>query len=195
MQIDGLPATNKIRTQYRDFLVNAYNLMFKYFNKKEISNTDNYLDNNLRTKMPEFYMDYFLMPGTLFLNSNPESYDQTFTVLETSSLTNENLKPHIFGYSYSEDSTNNIKIVDNKNNNLIIKANEFEEPGIYPLIINNVVSKKYGLKVNDKISFEINNTSTRHQDKLRAKLDPSFKPNNIVEFKIIGISNTYINEE
>lgn len=195
LQIDGLLVTNKIRTEYRDFLVNAYNLMFKYSNKKEISNTDNYLDNNLRTKMPEFYMDYFLMPGTLFLNSNPESYDQTFTVLETSSLTNENLKPHIFGYSYSEDSTNNIKIVDNKNNNLIIKANEFEEPGIYPLIINNVVSKKYGLKVNDKISFEINNTSTRHQDKLRAKLNPSFKPNNIVEFKIIGISNTYINEE
>ena len=190
LQIDGLESTNNIRSQYRKFLVTAYNSMFAYSNNKNI--LENYLDNNLRTPMPEFHVDYFLMPGTLFLNSNPESYDETFTILETKSLKNENLKPYIFGYS--ENSTN-IKIVDSKNNNLINKANEFNESGIYPLIVNNVVSEKYGLKVNDKINVEVNNTYTRYQDKLRVKLDSSFKPNNIVEFKIIGISNTYINEE
>lgn len=181
--ITGNASDNEIRSQYRSFLVNAYDWMLNY----DINNIPSLLSAELRSLMPEYQMDYFISPGAIFVNSK----DEKFTYLKGINIENENIKPDINGYN---ENSKNISVVDNKGNNLLKIANEFKQDGVYPLIVNNVVASKYKLKEGSTLNFEITNDYSRFEDKLKAGLGITTNKK-IIKFQIIGISQSYINEE
>ncbi|MBD5423281.1 MAG: ABC transporter permease [Mycoplasma sp.] len=188
--ITGEEQSNKVRSKYRDYLVNAYNIMFN-FNKNNI--LSNKLPEHLRSTMPEFHFDYFISPGALLLsyNENKNTNDEVFTYINAVDINNQNIKPEIIGYN---ENSSYVQIVDSNSNNLIKIANSFNENGIYPLIINHVVAQKYKLNIGNTLSLEITNTKNRFENKLKENLNSS-SDKTIVQFKIIGINETYINEE
>lgn len=193
--ITGEPISNNIRKQYRDFLVQAYNFMLN-FDPANI-NINNKLPDHIQTTMPEFQLDYFISPGAVFLHNNSEinENDDTFTYLEAESISNNNLKIDIIGYN---ENSKNILIKDEANNNLLNQLSSFKEPNIYPLIINNVVAYKYNFKIGDIIDFHIKNQKDRLDQKIKLALYPNIQEPERKEsykFKIVGISDTYINEE
>lgn len=197
--IDGKPETMKYRQSYRSFLVNGYTLMFNF----ELGNDKTYgslLTPELRSKMPEYSLDFFITPGGMILTPDLEnnSNDETFTYIDAFVKSNESIHMKINGF---DSNSKYIKIIDEKGNNLIEEALEFKEKGVYPLIINKVVSEKYKLEVGEELILVVKNLYTRYWDKLKEQLNSidsslNLKTNsNEFKFKIIGINNTYINEE
>lgn len=184
--ITGNASDNAIRSQYRLFLVNAYDWMLNH-DISDITKIPSLLDVELRSLMPEYQMDYFISPGAIFINSK----DEKFTYLKGINLENENIKPEINGYN---ENSKNISVVDNKGNNLLKIANQFKQDGVYPLIVNNVVASKYKLKEGTTLNFEITNDYNRFENKLKNNLGIVINKK-IVKFQIIGISQSYINEE
>lgn len=186
--ITGEPYDNKIRYNYRNFLTKAYQLMFNY---SKDSNNGNLLDKKLQSEQPEYALDYFITPDVTLLgtNQNDNSIDETFTYINAKN--DSNINPTIYGY---DPNSKYIKIVDSSNKNLLEKTQQFNETNVYPLIINHVVFKKYNLKINDTIKFNIENKYKRYQNKIKEQLNVPVE-NNEVTFKIIGISETYVNEE
>lgn len=191
LTITGEPASNDIRKQYRDFLVHAYNIMLN-FDSNNIKN--NQLPMNLQSQMPEFQLDYFISPGAVFLHNNKldNNIDETFTYLDAQNTNDANLKPNIIGYN---ENSQNILIHDEANNNLLKQLLSFNENNVYPLIINKVVAYKYKLKIGNTLDFYINNNKNRFDQYILNSLDNVPNTKQIYKFKIVGISNTYINEE
>ena len=118
--------------------------------------------------------------------------DETFTYLETQSVNDADMKPDIIGYN---SDSRNISIRDAANNDLLKELSSFNENGVYPLIVNQVVAYKYKYQVGDTIDFYINNTKDRLDQKLLNSLNNLSNTQKIYKFKIVGINNTYINEE
>ena len=188
--ITGESISNDIRQQYREFLVQAYNIMLNF----DSNNINNSLPIEIQSQMPEFQLDYFISPGALFLHNNVEinNTDETFTYLETQSVNDANMKPDIIGYN---SDSRNISIRDAANNDLLKELSSFNENGVYPLIVNQVVAYKYKYQVGDTIDFYINNTKDRLDQQLLNSLNNLSNTRKIYKFKIVGINNTYINEE
>lgn len=195
--IDGKEDTMASRALYRNFLVQGYDLMFNY--DKNDKSHGSLLSEELRSTMPEYHLDFFISPGAVIMSYDEQnnSNDETFTYIDAINKDNQNMQPRIMGYN---PNSNYIKVVDSSGNNLIEKAEQFNEDGIYPLIVNKVVREKYGIKEGNIITFEVENLYTRYQDKFKSHLN-TFNPglfnidNNEFKFKVIGISDTYINEE
>ena len=120
--ITGESISNDIRQQYRNFLVQAYNIMLNF----DSNNINNSLPIEIRSQMPEFQLDYFISPGALFLHNNVEinNTDETFTYLETQSVNDANMKPDIIGYN---SDSRNISIRDAANNDLLKELSSFIE--------------------------------------------------------------------
>jgi putative ABC transport system permease protein len=63
----------------------------------------------------------------------------------------------------------------------------------FPIIINKYAQRKYGLNVGNEITLNVNNTSDHYSKALR---DPNNTPTpDKFNFKVVGINDTYINEE
>ena len=189
--ITGEELSNKIRTEYRNFLVWAYNNMLNF----DITNiNNNKLPSDIQTIMPEYQMDYFITPGANFLTRNTSSniIDETFTYLETQSVHDSTLKPNIVGYN---ENSQNIALVDSFGNNLFNQLTSFNEVDIYPLVINQVVAYKYNLNIGNTIDLYVNNSKDRFDKELMNRLNSLNNVKTIYKFKIVGISDTYINEE
>lgn len=195
--LDGSNHSKIMRFIYRRFLVEGYTKMFNFYLSQ---NLENNLSEELRTEMPVFSLDYFISPSALFLMNNENNdelnNDETFTFID--SVISSNIKQNIIGYS---ENSKLIKVLDNSGNDLIKKANEFYEEKnenninkIYPIIINKVVEKKYKLKVNDVLNVEVLNSYDRYENKLKEKLNEKTQ-SKIFKFQIIGIYDSYINEE
>lgn len=197
--IDGKTESMKHRESYRSFLVNGYTLMFNY----EPNNDETYgsmLSPDLRSKMPEYSLDFFITPGGMILTHDFEnnSNDETFTYINAYVKSNESIQMKINGF---DSNSKYMKIIDDNGNNLIEQALKFNEKGTYPLIINKVVSEKYKLEIGDELTLVVENTYTRYWDKLKDQLNLIDSSLNLetsskeFKFKVIGINNTYINEE
>ena len=201
--ITGKEDSNLVRSQYRRFLVHAYNLMLNY-DPNSTNPSHSLLNENERSKMPEYSIDYFITPGATLLgyDDKEQGDDETFTYLDAININNQDIQPQINGY---DENSKFIQIKDSSGNNLITKANNFYKDttistNIYPLIVNKVVEEKYDINKNDIVELEIKNKNNRLQNKLKENLNENQNMNlnidsNIYKFKVIGISNTYINEE
>ncbi len=199
--ITGTDDSKAIRKAYRDFLVQGYNLMFAYNPDDKEESVNSLLNIDLRTQMPEYQLDYFISPGAIFMSYDPanQSNDETFTYLQATNVDNQTIQPQINGYS---SNSKYLKIVDSSGNDLIKKAESYSSNEYYPLIVNKVVKQKYGYETNDVLSFKIDNLYDRYQNQLKDKLNSIDDLNldlqtrdDTFKFKIIGISDTYINEE
>lgn len=190
--IDGKEETNKIRKLYRDFLVSGYKEMILY------NSSSKFISKKLPfspSEMPRFALDYFIMPGANSFGSDLNGQiDETYTYIETETINKEKYLQKIYGY---ETKSKYVKITDNENRDLLEKASQFkDESEVYPLIINEVTKQKYNLSINDILDFKVNNHYLRYQNKLKDRIEKAKEESQkIVSFKIIGISNTYINEE
>lgn len=199
--ITGNDDTKISRALYRDFLVQGYIDMFNY-DPSNIDSINSLLNINERSKMPQYELDYFISPGALIMmNDQKNKMDETFTYIDAIDVSNKNIQPKIYGY---QSNSQHIKIVDSNGKNLIKKAEEFltnNENEYYPLIINKVVVQKYGLKNGNILTLQVNNKYNRYSNKLKEQINKTNKDikldveSNEYKFKIIGISDTYINEE
>ncbi|WP_022935071.1 ABC transporter permease [Mesomycoplasma moatsii] len=198
--ITGNEDTKASRALYREFLVNGYKSMFNY-DSTNINSIISLLDIKQRTPMPEYELDYFISPGALIMmNDQKDKMDETFTYIDTINILNQNMQPKIYGYKYD---SKHIQVVDSNGQNLIKKAEEFAitSKNEYPLIINKVVAQKYGLKNGNILTLRVNNKYDRYSNKLKEAINTTSNDihlnieSNEYKFKIIGISDTYINEE
>lgn len=193
--INGNEKNNLIRQEYRNFLVNGYKKMFSFGKNKELS-----ILPFSRSKMPKFTIDYFIMPGAIGIGNDLNgNIDETYTYINADIFNyKDQLSKKIYGY---DQNSKYIKITDSEGNNLLNKAYSFNENNIYPLIVNEVVKHKYKVNVNDEIEFKINNSYLKNQQlldnaiKLSENKISNINDQSIIKFKVIGINDTYINEE
>ncbi|WP_406617101.1 ABC transporter permease [Mycoplasmopsis adleri] len=209
-----------IRNQYREFVVNGYKKINAVVSAQDAAliNKDNYvnpIENWVKNnKASTFWLsdtsdlskpwvnDYFISFGGVLYNNK---YDQEYTYLDVQNA-NDSMK--IYGYEKPENINNAfIKLVDQNGNNLYNLLYGYEPKNdVYPLVINEVVRKKYNWNVGTRVSFEINNKVDRYVNKIKEKVyenDPAklkelkeeIKKNKVAQFEIIGINPTYINKE
>ncbi|QKT05733.1 ABC transporter permease [Mycoplasma sp. OR1901] len=163
--------TSKHRDEYRQFLVDAYNKMYK-INKN---------------------FDFMVSFNGIYLDKR---FDETYTYVD-SILDEEKIKL----YGYKEDSKQIKIIDQNNKNLLVDINKVYETRGRdvtkpIPLIINYVSKGKYKLNVGDIIDLEVLNRTDRYSYKLNELLGVEVeKPNNSYKFEVIAINPTYINNE
>ncbi|MGL4183877.1 MAG: FtsX-like permease family protein [Metamycoplasmataceae bacterium] len=160
-----------LRNIYRDFLVNAYNIMF-----------------NQNTEIQDFSL---LFGGVKF----DKDQNETYTWAKARDANNKELK--VYGY---KENSSYVKITNSNGTNLLNIANDFyiknKDTKIYPIIINEVAANLRNLSVGKRINLKIENDFKRNLNKLEESINKTNKINNKnITFEIVGINNTYINEE
>ncbi|MGY6171747.1 FtsX-like permease family protein [Candidatus Mycoplasma pogonae] len=180
--------------QYKDFF--DYDLendkfVFKRWDNQALSyaaatiNSDKYR-NEYREFLINSYKaipinDFFVAFGGVLFN---EATNEKFSYAEAK-FDKRNIS--IDGYS----SKNKYIGIFADDQNLMQALEEFKiENEIYPLVINQVVAKKYNIEIGQILDLEITNKLSRYIDKVKNTV-----VNNNVKFQVIGINNTYINEE
>ena len=191
--IDGELENTQIRMLYRDFLINAYQKMINFNPQANQSLAP------APSKMPEFNLDYFVTSGANTLAEFDQIVDETYTYIDGKTQSHEqaNIRPRIYGYN---PESKFVQIQDKKEQDLLALAQAFSQTNkdVFPLIINNVVQQKYKYKIGDQIELEVDNHFLRYQNQLQAALNgsnPQLVKKPKIRMKIIGISNTHINEE
>ncbi|WP_036438055.1 ABC transporter permease [Mycoplasmopsis gallinarum] len=186
-----LPIKTNLRTEYRNFLINGYKTIEEWLNLKQI--TQNNWENtivaqqliSLKEQKPEVFEnlsnDYFISFSGIYFN---EQSDEQYSWAEIS-WNGQNHK--IYGY---KQNSKFIALIDENNHNLLNKLYQNENNKIKPLVINKVVAAKYNLKIGDKLSVQSLNSFDRF-----IKQFVSNWTEETIEFEVIGISNTMINEE
>ncbi|QJR44371.1 ABC transporter permease [Mycoplasma miroungirhinis] len=158
--------TDKVRSLYRNFLIDAY--------KK--------IDQN----------DFFISFGGIIWNNNTnEKYSYAKT-----SINDQNI--NIYGYK-KDSKFIDLRDVKNKDlKELLYKNFPSDQPlpdnldnVVLPLVINNVVSKKWNLKEGSIVQLNIEN----HVDRFIDQILNINNNNHTYTFKVIGINETYINNE
>ncbi|MGL5522217.1 MAG: FtsX-like permease family protein [Metamycoplasmataceae bacterium] len=165
------PELKELRNVYRMFLVNAYNIMFN--NKTEIQ-------------------DFSLLFGGIKFD---KEQNETYTWAKTRDTNNKELK--IYGY---KNNSSYVQIVNSNGTNLLNVADDFyiknKDFKIYPIIINEVASNLRNLSTGKKIYLKVENSFKRNLNKLEQSINKTNVVNEeIITFEVVGINNTYINEE
>lgn len=160
-------STSSYRDQYRSFIINGY---------KQINN--NQFSNQQLSPINNNYKDYYISFGGVFFD--PKN-DEKYTYI-SSNYQKRNIKV----YGYSKD-TKLVKLKDN----LLEELHNFNEQGVNPLVINEVVAHQFNLGIGDVIDLDVLNTTNRFTNKLNG-LKQDVKT---AKFKVIGINDTYINFE
>lgn len=125
--------------------------------------------------------DFFIaFAGVLFNQSANEKYSHAIATYDNKTI-------GINGYKQNSDF---VKIFSGKQNLLNSLEKYPVDADTYPLIINEVVAKKYSLKIGAKIEINVENHLNRNLNKLQ-----NVKSETNHKFEIIGINDTYINEE
>ena len=194
--INGEVENAQVRMLYREFLVKGYQQMINFTGEpKPLVPTP--------SPMPSFALDYFVTSGANGFAEFNKTSDETYTYIDTIMSNNVALKPRIYGYN---EASKFVQINDKNGNNLLAAAQRFSEQNqdVYPLVINNVVQQKYRFNVGDQFDFEVQNHFLRFENQLAATLDKinGVEPTDAtrvakpkIKMRIIGISNTHINEE
>ncbi|WP_341495068.1 ABC transporter permease [Mesomycoplasma ovipneumoniae] len=143
---------------------------------------------------PNVEKDFTVSFGGISLSPNAENVpqNQVYTYIDTSYNDGSSIENGLKIYGYNTQSQNNpiIEIKDESNQDLLKVINDFKiENDIYPLVVNHVFAKKHNLGLNSIIEMPIINTVDRYLAKIRDI------PQKTAKFKIIGISDTYINSE
>ena len=194
--INGEIENNIIRMFYRNFLVQGYQKMLNYPVK-----TVSLLPS--AAPEPAFALDYFIMAGANAFDHHGSQADESYTYIDATSPDGTQ-RQRIYGY---QSASQHVSIRDSNGANLLqIAEHHYKTNQIFPLIINKVVQQKHGLKVGQWLKFSIDNHFRRNQIRLAAALQSkgeqivgagpeveAAKPG--VKMQIVGISNTYINEE
>ncbi|WP_041594092.1 ABC transporter permease [Mycoplasma crocodyli] len=159
--------TRAYRDEYREFLVKAYKDV--YTNKKP--------DN-----------DFFIAFGGIYFDpKNDEKYTHVLTEFNGN-------KVSMYGY---QKNSQQIKLVDSSGNDLTDELNnsKYETTPYIPLVINEVVSKKFGLGIGSEFTSEVFNKTNRYTNKFKDAIKQPVEKNQTYNFKVIGINSTYINYE
>lgn len=191
-----------IRDKYRDFLVSAYEQALKTDNN--INESSLYV-NSTPLEEPELVQDYFLTFGSVVFNEDKnEKYSYASTISVNGAQT---ISPIINGYN---KESKQVQILDFANQNLLEKAsNRWEKSkSTVPIIINHVVKDKYNLNIGSQLELNLLNTTDRFinnlKDDLKNKItkkgitnisEEFTKSKTIRKFEVIGINETFINEE
>ncbi|WP_341490187.1 ABC transporter permease [Mesomycoplasma ovipneumoniae] len=143
---------------------------------------------------PSVEKDFTVSFGGISLSPNAENVpqNQVYTYIDTSYNDGSSVENGLKIYGYNTQSQNNpiIEIKDESNQDLLKVINDFKiENDIYPLVVNHVFAKKHNLGIDSVIEMPIINTVDRYLAKIRDIQQKTAK------FKIIGISDTYINSE
>lgn len=143
---------------------------------------------------PNVEKDFTVSFGGISLSPNAENVpqNQVYTYIDTSYNDGSSVENGLKIYGYNTQSQNNpiIEIKDESNQDLLKSINDFKiENDIYPLVVNHVFAKKHNLGLDSIIEMPIINTVDRYLAKIRDI------PQKTAKFKIIGISDTYINSE
>ncbi|WP_027121522.1 ABC transporter permease [Mycoplasma leonicaptivi] len=169
-------STTEFRNEYREFLINGY---------KEIKND---ID----------AADFFVSFNTLLFEPGE---DEKYTYVD-SEYKNEKIRL----YGYQKDSAQ-IKIENNGENllekiNNQFEANNFDLNKPIPIVINKVVSDKFKLFNNSTFKLKVKNHVDRFSLNLEKELGNSSKQEDInqkinkeYEFIVVGINQTFINNE
>ncbi|AJR12170.1 Uncharacterized ABC transporter permease MG468 homolog [Mesomycoplasma dispar] len=118
--------------------------------------------------------------------------NKVYTYIDTNYTSGSDVENGLKIYGYNTENEKNpiIEIKDEAGNNLLAEIARYKiENNIYPLVINYVFAKKHNLGLNSIIELPILNSVDRYEAKIRNIAQKTAK------FKIIGISNTYINSE
>lgn len=173
-----------IREKYRSFLVEAYNKSLNF--NPELANPND----------PKFVKDYFLTFGSVVFN---EEKNEQFSYANTININDESHMPTINGFS--KDSTQ-VQILDSHGNNLLelVSSKWSESKEVIPVVINHVVKDKRKLNVGSKLELKVLNNANRFTESIKEKLNnfgASLEPTKktIWTFEIVGIDETFINEE
>ena len=191
--ITGISNPNQIniRDKYREFLVSAYN---------EASQLKNKPISKLGDNEPELVQDYFLTFGSVVFD---DQKNEKFSYAITKNTDDENHTPTINGYS---PNSTHVQILDKNNNNLLELASVRwdESKSTIPVIINQVVKDKRGFNVGTKLNLEILNNANRFTESIKTTINNSEIGSSLNmgpakkttwTFEIIGINETFINEE
>ncbi|QZE12065.1 ABC transporter permease [Mycoplasma sp. Ms02] len=160
--------TGTQREDYRNFLVEGY---------KKLEKDD---------AIKEFYISF----GGVFFD---DRYDEKYTYL--SGIYKDKHKISLYGYL---PDSQKVDIFDKNGNNLKDVLNNYQkdEKGYVPLVINELTAKKRFLSVGSVISIDITNKVDRYKTALSKLLNEDIQEkSNTVQFKVVGINQTYINEE
>ncbi|WP_069097477.1 ABC transporter permease [Mesomycoplasma ovipneumoniae] len=160
----------KNRDEYRKFLVESY------------------LNANVEKDFTVSFAGISLSPNA----DKNAPQNQVYTYIDTFYNNGSSIENGLKIYGYNTQSQNNpiIEIKDESNQDLLKAINDFKiENDIYPLVVNHVFAKKHNLGIDSLIEMPIINTIDRYLAKIRDI------PQKTAKFKIIGISDTYINSE
>ncbi|MDK2819694.1 MAG: ABC transporter permease [Mycoplasmataceae bacterium] len=175
------PDNKSLRDKYRDFLVTSYDKALSA--KNEV-----YDENEIFSEVPQ---DYFITFGSVIFNNEK---NEKFSYASTVDQKDVSHTPIINGYNQNSEQ---IKIVDSSGQNLIKKANMMwkESKTVVPVIINHVVKDSRNLNIGSKIELKITNNTGRFTNVIKEKLNLGNIEKTTQMFEVIGINETYIDEE
>ncbi len=205
--IEEVPGKISLRNKYREFLVNAYNKALK--NKNSIITTKYESQNAMNPKpvaQPEpITQDYFLTFGSVVFNEEKNEKYSYATTEPNAKDNGINVSPMIIGYNQNSQQ---VQILDHSKNNLLDLATSKWNVSkkTVPIIINHVVKDKYNLNIGSKLRLNLTNNTDRFINSLKDDLNVSLgsntkykslktKTKTLWDFEIIGINETFINEE
>ncbi|EFF41341.1 ABC transporter permease [Mycoplasmopsis alligatoris] len=159
--------TSAFRSEYRNFLVNGYTKLYK------------------EGKESDFFIGF---GGILFDPKYDEGYTYAQGLLGNSKIN---------FYGYKKDSTQ-VKLIDSSGYDLLeeLYSDQHKDRDYIPLVINEVVSKKFNLGIGSEIESKILNTTDRFTNKFKALINNSNSNKDLgYKFRVVGINPTYINYE
>jgi hypothetical protein len=117
--------------------------------------------------------------------------DETYTYLSTTGLS-KNIKGDNIKIVGLKDDSKYVSLIDKKGQDIkdAIKVN-LNNYSSHPMIVNAFAAKKHNLKIGDQIQVDIKNKANRFDLQLNNATDPTTTQT----FKIVGINQTFQNEE
>ncbi|WP_322909048.1 ABC transporter permease [Mycoplasmopsis felis] len=162
--------TSRFREEYREFLINGYEQLYKEGNVS----------------------DFLMIFNGIYFD---ELTDETYTYVDA---TLKDQKIRLYGYKKDSElikvpgygDSDLLKEINDEfenNNNDINKE--------IPLIINRVVADKFHLNIGSKITLKPSNLTYTYENKINEKLNKITKKENNYVFVVKGINQTFINNE
>lgn len=188
------PQTAQLFTQ---LLTNNNNPLFQHWYKNIYDKNPN--KGKEDQTIPDY--NYKLASSAVPIGSNEETYTYlTSNILALNDNNINELNVKIIGV---KDHSESVVLFDKNNNNLLSKLRNYEvKPyeiiyddvpytlNVYPIVINNVVEKKYKFKLNDILLTSTSNTFDRFN-----KINIGENSNELSLFQIVGITETNYNEQ
>ncbi|WP_029906316.1 ABC transporter permease [Mycoplasmopsis opalescens] len=188
-----------LRTKYREFLVNGYKLIDeKIRQESELAKTNNQSSSANNIFKNSYWLadfgeltgptvnDYFISFGGVYFDPTT---DEKYTTLKAK-WNNQSI--NIYGY---QQNSKFIKLENENGENLYDVLYNFKDSAYSPLVINNVVAKKYNLSIGSEIQIKVENSVDRYLNVIKEKITKKPVEQPFYTFKVVGINPTHINYE